>query len=95
MRESVIEAYLVKSVKSVGGRAYKFNSVSNRGVADRLCLFPDGKVYFVELKTATGKQTPLQKLFEKEVTSLGQKYLVINSKEGVDNFIDQWRKEND
>lgn len=91
MRESAIEAYLVKAMKAVGGKAYKFNSVSNRGVADRICLFPNGKLVFVELKAPDGKQTPLQKVFEKEVTSLGQKYVVLNSKDAVDNFIKQWR----
>lgn len=92
MRESVIEAYLVKVVRSKGGRAYKFNSVCNRGVADRLCLLPNGKLFFVELKSLTGKQTELQKFFEKEVVSLGQRYIVLNSKEAIDRFITEEMK---
>lgn len=85
--EKAIEAYLVKRVKEVGGKAYKFNSMSNRGVSDRIVLFPNGKLYFVELKTAKGVQSPLQKLFEKEVTELGQEYVLLNSRYTIDEFI--------
>lgn len=88
-RESAIEAYLVKKVKIVNGVAFKFNSMCHRGVADRLCLFPNGKMVFVELKTKNGVQSPLQKRFEKQVTELGQEYWLLRSKRDVDDFIEE------
>ena len=50
MRESELEARLVRGVKAAGGVAYKFVSPGSVGVPDRLVVLPGGKVVFVELK---------------------------------------------
>lgn len=86
-RERWVESYLVKRVKEVGGKAYKFNSMTCKGVADRLVLLPNGKIFFIELKSPVGKQTKLQQVFEQDVIKLGQKYLLINSRDAVNEFI--------
>lgn len=87
MREKIIEEYLRDKVKALGGKAYKFVSPGNAGVPDRLVLFPGGRISFVELK-ATGKvSTPLQKHRQKEIISFGIEVVVIDSKQGVDHFI--------
>jgi RecB family exonuclease len=86
MLERQIEAHLVKKVKELGGIAYKFVSPANRGVADRVVVLPGGGVVFVELKTATGKLSPLQEQFAREMTRLGQNYIVLKSREEVDAF---------
>lgn len=88
-RERWVESYLVKRVKEVGGKAYKFNSMTCKGVADRLVLLPNGKIFFIELKSPVGKQTKLQQVFEQDVIKLGQKYLLINSRDAVNEFIKQ------
>ncbi|WPS86481.1 VRR-NUC domain-containing protein [Brevibacillus halotolerans] len=87
MREKDIEAYLRKQVKSIGGRAYKFESPGNAGVPDRLVLFPGGRAAFVELKAPGKKPTALQLAQGKKISGLGFTVLVIDSKEGVDEFI--------
>ncbi|ERM17251.1 VRR-NUC domain-containing protein [Brevibacillus laterosporus] len=87
MREKDIEAYLRKQVKAVGGRAYKFESPGNAGVPDRLVLFPGGRAAFVELKAPGKKPTVLQLAQGKKISGLGFTVLVIDSKEGVDEFI--------
>lgn len=89
IRERWVESYLVKRIKEVGGKAYKFNSLTCKGVADRLVLLPNGKIFFIELKSSAGKQTQLQKVFEQDVTKLGQKYLIINSRDSVNEFLQQ------
>jgi hypothetical protein len=89
MLEKQIEAYLVKRVKEIGGRAYKFTSPSNRGVSDRVVVLPNGKVWFVELKRAGGKLTPLQELFAEDMHTMGQLYACLWSKEDVDGWISQ------
>lgn len=87
IRESAIEAYLVKSVKEHGGRAYKFVSPSHRGVPDRLVLWPDGVAEFVELK-APGKKATLQQMHEHEkLRKLGFMVSVISTHEGVDALV--------
>lgn len=87
MKEKDIEAYLRKQVKAVGGRAYKFGSPGNAGVPDRLVLFPGGRIAFVELKAPGKKPTALQLAQGKRISGLGFTVLVIDSKEGVDEFI--------
>ena len=85
--EREIEAYLVKRVKSVGGRAYKFVSPSNRGVSDRVVCLPDGTTHFIELKRPGGKLSALQRQFAIEMMTLGQNYDCLWSKEEVDKWI--------
>lgn len=85
--ERDIERYLVKRVKDIGGRAFKFVSPANRGVADRLVVLPGGVVWFVEVKQASGRLSPLQKIFMDEMQALGQNAIVVWSKEEVDAFV--------
>ena len=47
MSEKEIENYLVRKIKNKKGIAYKFTSPGNSGVPDRLCLLPNGKIFFV------------------------------------------------
>lgn len=87
VRERNIEEYLREQVKAAGGRAYKWVSPGNAGVPDRIVLFPEGRTLFVELKAPGRKQTPVQLAQERKITTLGHTVLVIDSKEGVDDFI--------
>lgn len=86
MLEKTVETYFVQTVKKLGGKAYKFSSPSRRGVCDRLAVMPNGVVWFVELKRPTGKMTPLQEIFAKDMRQLGQKYACLWSKEDVDKW---------
>lgn len=82
--EKNIEQYLVKRVKELGGKAYKFVSPGNAGVPDRLVCLPGGRIIFVELKAPGKKPTALQIVKHRELQRLGFKVLVIDSKELVD-----------
>ena len=61
MRESVLEARLVKAVERAGGLCLKWTSPGNPGVPDRIILTPAGRVIFAELKTETGRLASIQK----------------------------------
>ena len=63
MRESEIEKHFVWTVERLGGLTYKFKSVNQRGVSDRIACLPDGSTWFVELKTKGGRLSELQKRF--------------------------------
>jgi hypothetical protein len=39
--EKVLERKLCKAVREAGGIAYKFVSPNQRGVPDRMCVFPN------------------------------------------------------
>ena len=87
MLERDIERYLVRRAIEQGGKAYKWVSPGHVGVADRIVLLPGGVVWFVELKTATGRLSPWQKVFAADMRRMGMNYVVIRSKEEVDAWI--------
>lgn len=86
-QEAVIEKYLVREVRKIGGIAEKFVSPNKRGVPDRLCTFPFGLVAFVELKAEGKLPTPLQVEDHKRRRAMGFEVKVLDSKEKVDEFI--------
>lgn len=90
MRERDIEVYLRVRVKELGGIAYKFVSPGHAGVADRIVCMPGGVVWFVEVKAPGGKLSPLQRLFEVQMSQLGMRYVTIWSKDEVDQWIENW-----
>ena len=87
-REAEIEKYFVWVVASIGGKAYKFKSISQRGVADRIACLPNGDTWFVEIKRPKGGHlSPLQELFSDEMKLLCQKYACLWTKEDVMQWI--------
>lgn len=97
MRESQIEAYLVKRVKALGGEVRKVQWVGRRGAPDRLVMCPllwhEGHAcahtaaVWVELK-ATGVEPETHQLREhKRMRAMGQRVVVIDSIEGVDALL--------
>lgn len=93
MLEKNIEKFLVREVKKLGGKAYKFISPGNSGVPDRIVIFNKRPPIFVELKTDKGRLSDLQKVQCKKLIGLGQKVEVLYGKEDVDVFIDHLREE--
>lgn len=91
MRESEVERYFDATVREMGGKSWKFKSINNRGVADRIAALPNGETWFIELKTKGGKLSPLQKLFAELMSSLHQNYKCLWSIEQIE----QWRKHNE
>ena len=89
--EKVLEKYLVSEVKSVGGWAVKLLSGLVTGLPDRLILLPGGVVAFVEVKTTGKKATPRQLIVHKKLMQLGFRVEVLDSKEGINNFINFYR----
>ncbi len=89
MREQEIEQKLRQAVKEMGGRAYKFISPGNVGVPDRIVIMPGGRIYFVELKTASGRLTPIQQSQLVYLKNLGQDVRVLYGLSDVESFIDE------
>ena len=92
MRESQIEAYLVKRVKALGGEVRKVQWIGRRGAPDRLVMLPYEKVIFntaiwVELKAPGVKPETHQLREHKRMRDMGQRVVVIDSIEGVDALL--------
>lgn len=89
MNEKLIERKLRESVKKLGGLALKFSSPYHRGMPDRIILMPEGQTAFAELKTTGKKPTELQKKAIAELRAMGFKAEVIDSQEGLNNFLEE------
>lgn len=88
MRESEIENYFVWTVETLGGKAYKFKSPTQRGVSDRIACMPNGETWFVELKRPKGgRLAPLQAIFRDQVQSLQQQYALLTNKQEIDTWL--------
>lgn len=76
MRNEVV----AKKLKAEGAMA---------GVAD-LIVVAHQRIFFIEMKTPKGKQSPTQVEFEKRVTALGHTYYVCHS---IDEFMQVCKQE--
>ena len=86
MRESEVEKLLVGGIRKLGGRAFKWVSPGNDGVPDRIPGLP---AVFVELKTVTGKLTPLQRVQLKRLRDMGQAVRVLYGEREVATFLEE------
>ena len=89
MREKEVEQQLRNEVKRHGGIALKFTSPGFDGMPDRLLLFPNGRVAFVELKAPGKKPRALQLARHRLLKQLGFKVFVIDRKEQIGGVIDE------
>ncbi|MEF3312338.1 VRR-NUC domain-containing protein [Paenibacillus sp. GYB004] len=87
MRESSIEARLVREVERIGGLAPKFVSPGNSGVPDRIVILPGGWTVYVETKAPGKPLKPLQAKWAKELTKRGHRHYKIDSYADIDRFI--------
>jgi len=86
MRESEIEAYLVKCVKKLGGEVRKVKWIGRRGAPDRFVMVC-GLNFFVELK-APGKKPSEQQRYEIEsLKSRDVAVYVVDSINAVDQLL--------
>ena len=92
MTEKEIEAYFVRRVAAAGGKAYKFRSVTQRGVADRIACMPNGEAWFVELKKPGGRLSALQAIFAEEMAHTRQHYACLWSKEDINDWLKRFIK---
>lgn len=87
MKESTIEARLVREVKKRGGLCYKFTSPGNPGVPDRIVILPGGITVYVELKTEIGRLAKIQKWQIEELRKRGADVRVLKGMEQVMEFL--------
>ena len=89
MRESAIEARLVKLVRERGGLCLKFTSPGNPGVPDRIVVTPDGRTVYVELKTEVGRLANIQRWQLDELRRRGADVRVLKGLEAVKEFVEE------
>lgn len=87
MKESTIEAKLVRMVRDRGGLCYKFVSPGNPGVPDRIIITPAGRTIYVELKTEVGKLANIQRWQLDEMRKRGAEVRVLRGLDQVKEFV--------
>ena len=82
MREKTVENYLRQKIEKNGGVCLKFVCPGSRGVPDRICLFPNGVIAFVEVKAPDKevKKGGLQEFWQKRFQEFGFKAVVVHDK---------------
>lgn len=78
MRESDLEALVLRSVEEEGGQCIKLKIDSKRGFPDRLIVLHD-MILFVEFKLPKGKVSPQQEYWIKELRRLDKHAFVCSS----------------
>ena len=90
--ERDIEKRLTTEIKNMGGRSYKWVSPGNAGVPDRIVLLPGGRIWFIELKTETGKTSRLQEAQIRLLSRMGFDVRVLHGLAEVEAFIEEVSK---
>ncbi|MDL2273435.1 VRR-NUC domain-containing protein [Oscillospiraceae bacterium OttesenSCG-928-G22] len=92
MKESQLEGRLVRGIRAMGGKAYKFVSPGNVGVPDRIVILPGGRILFAELKADGGRLSAGQLMQIKELRRLGAEVYEVWGASGVDSFLGMCRE---
>lgn len=87
--EVSLERYLVREVKHRGGLSRKFVSPSQKGVPDRIVIWPENRVHFVELKTDKGQSTALQAFEQERLSNLGCNVFVLKGRKAIDDYLQE------
>lgn len=90
--ERRIEKYLCKEVENAGGTTRKFTSPGHKGVPDRICFFPGGRVHFIEVKKPNGKLSPIQVVEQDLLRKMGAVVLTLRNEREVDVYIKSVRR---
>jgi hypothetical protein len=89
IREVSLESQLVKEVESRGAKCWKFVSPGMVGVPDRICILPNGRVVFVEMKAPGRPLQPLQVKRAEELKKLGHRVYKLDSVESIQRFLQE------
>lgn len=86
--ESAIEKRVSNHARALGWLTFKFVSVSQRGVPDRIYM-KSGEVFFIEFKSPGKKATALQLHIHEQIMNAGiQVYVIDNVDDGKAIFND-------
>lgn len=85
-RESSLERFFHDNVRKRGGMAIKM-APTVVGVPDRLVILPGGQMHLVELKTETGRLSPIQKHWHEKVRTIGAEVIVLYGKEQIKEWL--------
>lgn len=85
--EKLLERKLSVAVQKLGGISIKLVATYLVGLPDRLCLLPEGRMFFAEIKTTGEKPRKIQTIVHNKLRALGFLVVVIDSTEALNQLI--------
>lgn len=86
--ERQLEVHFSKECKRLGLLTLKLNVRYARGWPDRLVVLDRGQCLWVELKTMTGRLSPLQQRLHRLLEQKGHVVMVLRSKEEISRVLE-------
>lgn len=90
MLEKQVEKKCGDIAKRRGCLWFKWSSPSTKGIPDRICILPGGKVLFVELKRPGGKPTKLQAAMIRKLEKQGCDAYVVDNTAQWEGILDAY-----
>lgn len=92
MRESVLQANIVRKLRNKGWLIYKWVSPGRRGVPDLICFAPGGQCVAIEVKTPTGRVSKFQARCIEQLTAQGVPSFVVRSIDEVEQICEDLKR---
>lgn len=86
--EKAIERYLIDKVEALGGICLKYHNANAIGFPDRICLLPNGRALWIELKSCGQRLRTIQQLRINQLTRLGHAAHVCDSRDAIDKILE-------
>lgn len=90
--EKKLERLLGQEVKKMGGWSFKLLATHVTGLPDRICLLPNGLLFFAEMKSTGKKPTKIQLNIHKKIRDLGFRVEVLDSTEKILNTLKDYER---
>lgn len=90
--EKVIEDTFNHEVKKLGGISIKLLTSLVSGLPDRMALLPEGRVFFVELKSRGKKPEKIQMYWHNKLRGLGFDAYVIDNLETLQTVMQKYAR---
>jgi hypothetical protein len=91
-KEKNLEKQLIDAVKSLNGWCIKLLSSHLTGLPDRMCLLPDGRIFFAEVKTTGMKPRRIQLHIHGKLKDLGFRVEIIDKSLQIKQLIKEYGK---
>lgn len=88
--EKLLEKKLRVKIEELGGYCLKLLAIHVIGIPDRICLLPNGVVFFAEVKTTGKKPEKIQLLWHKKLRKIGFEVYVVDTSEQINEIIEKY-----
>jgi len=89
--EKLLEKNLKDAVeKTLKGFSFKLLATHITGLPDRICLLPEGRIFFAEIKTTKKTAGKRQILVHKQLKKLGFRVEIIDRTEQIKKLISEY-----